>query len=245
MTFDDLRKTLRDKVAVITGASSGLGRATAFALASEGVRLVLTARRADRLQQVADDIEASAGEAVILAGDAADEAVAQQTVDLALSTFGGLDFLIHCAGQGLYKPLLDSTSVEYDQLMNTNMRSTFLFARAAARPMTAQRSGTIVLVSSVAGLRGAGNEAIYVASKFAQVGFAEAIEQELRPFGIKVCALCPGGMKTEFAVGHGRDAATVAQSRMMEPEDVAQSILFACMQPKGARIPQMVVRHMG
>lgn len=245
MTFDDLRKTLRDKVAVITGASSGLGRATAFALASEGVRLVLTARRADRLQQVADDIEASAGEAVILAGDAADEAVAQQTVDLALSTFGRLDFLIHCAGQGLYKPLLDSTSVEYDQLMNTNMRSTFLFARAAARPMTAQRSGTIVLVSSVAGLRGAGNEAIYVASKFAQVGFAEAIEQELRPFGIKVCALCPGGMKTEFAVGHGRDAATVAQSRMMEPEDVAQSILFACMQPKGARIPQMVVRHMG
>ena len=245
MTFDDLRKTLRDKVAVITGASSGLGRAAAFALAGEGVRLVLTARRADRLQQVADDISARGSDAIILAGDAADEAVAQQTVGLALSTFGRVDFLIHCAGQGLYKPLLDSTSTEYDQLMNTNMRSTFLFARAAARPMTEQRSGTIVLVSSVAGLRGAGNEAIYVASKFAQVGFAEAIEQELRPFGIKVCALCPGGMKTEFAVGHGRDAAIVAQSRMMDPEEVAQSIVFACMQPSGARIPQMVVRHMG
>jgi short-subunit dehydrogenase len=109
--------------------------------------------------------------------------------------------------------------------------------------MIAQRSGSIVFVSSIAGLQGPANEAVYSATKFAQVGFAQALSEELKAHGIQVCALCPGGTKTEFALGFGRTEQGVAASTMMEPEEVADTIVFACMQPPNIRISQMVVRH--
>src|SRR5436309_5528148 len=120
--------------------------------------------------------------------------------------------------------------------METNMRSTFLFTRHAVPLMLEQGSGLILMLSSMAGKYGFAGEAVSCASKFAQVGFAPALDQELRPQGIKVGVICPGGVKTEFALGKGRTAESVAQSAMLEPEDVAAAVVLACTQAPGSRI---------
>ncbi|HWT64910.1 MAG TPA: SDR family oxidoreductase [Terracidiphilus sp.] len=244
MSIQSSLERLKDRVAIVTGASSGLGRATAVALAEAGVRIVAVARRAERLQELKDELAAQGRLCAIVAGDAADPKTAAAAV-AAAGEFGRIDILVNNAGLGNYKSLVETTVEEYDELMNSNMRSSFVFTRAVAPHLIEQRSGAVVFVSSVAGLAGAANEAAYCASKFAQVGFAQAVDEELRPYGVKVCALCPGGIKTEFAVGRGRKAEDVAKSVMMEARDAADAIVFACMQPEDVRIPQMTVRHMG
>ncbi|MDW5265841.1 MULTISPECIES: SDR family oxidoreductase [Acidobacteriaceae] len=243
MTISPL--SLAGKTALVTGASSGLGCATAVALAQQGANIVVTARREERLRQLCAEIEALGTKAVFFTGDAAKEATAQQAIALAIATFGHLDILINNAGAGNYKNLVDTSAEEYDALMNANVKSGFLFSRHAAPHMIEQKHGTIVFISSVAGLQGVAGEAVYSASKFAQVGFAQSLDAELRKHGIKVGAICPGGMKTEFAVGNGRTEDYVRNSHMMEPQEVAEAIVFACLQPPNVRIPQMTVRHMG
>jgi 3-oxoacyl-[acyl-carrier protein] reductase len=238
-------QSLSGKTVLITGASAGIGWHTALAFARQGANLVLTARRAERLEALVAEIEALGAQAVFHAGDAAENAVAVATVALALATFNRIDILINNAGAGNYKQLVDTTVEEYDHLMDSNMKSTFLFARHTAPSMIAQQSGTLVLISSIAGLQGYANEAVYSATKFAQVGFGQALEAELRPHGIKVETICPGGVKTEFAVGKGRTEDYVRNSWMMDPAEFAETIVFACRQPANVRIVQMTVRHMG
>jgi 3-oxoacyl-[acyl-carrier protein] reductase len=237
--------SLAGKTAIITGASAGIGWATALAFAEKGARVVVTARREQRLRELCDLIGARDGKAVYLAGDGADEATAQNCVALAVKQFGRLDILINNAGAGNYKNLVDTSVEEYDALMDSNMKSSFLFTRHAAPVMIAQKGGEILFISSVAGLQGYAGEAVYCASKFAQIGFAQALDGELRKYGIKVGTICPGGVKTEFAVGNGRTEEGVKNSYMMEPHELADAIVFACMQPRNARILQMTVRHMG
>lgn len=237
--------SLAGKTVLITGASAGIGRATALAFAAQGAQIVVTARREERLRELCGTIAGSGGKAIYYAGDAAVEETAVLCIARAIQSFGQLDILINNAGVGNYKNLVDTSAEEYDALMDANMKSSFLFARHAAPPMIAQRSGEILFISSVAGLQGYAGEAVYCASKFAQIGFAQALDGELRKFGIKVGTVCPGGVKTEFAVGKGRTEEGVRNSYMMEPSEVADAIVFACMQPRNARILQMTVRHMG
>jgi 3-oxoacyl-[acyl-carrier protein] reductase len=233
------------RVVIVTGASSGLGAAMARRFAAQGDAVVLTARRSERLQAVAAEITASGGEAVWFAGDAAQPQTAEAVVALAMERFGRVDVLVNNAGLGRYSSLLDTTIEDYDALMDANVRSGFVFSKAVVPQMIAQEWGVIVFISSVAGLAGAPNESVYCATKFAQVGMAQALDAELRKYGIKVQAICPGGMKTEFALGHGRDTETIAHSRMMDPAEVAETVVFACGLPANVRIPSMTVRHMG
>ncbi|MEJ2757960.1 MAG: SDR family oxidoreductase [Anaerolineales bacterium] len=210
---------LKDKTAIITGASAGIGWASALALAEEGANLVMTARRKDRLEALEILIKERGGKAVSVIGDARAE-------------------------DGNYKNLIDTSAEDYDEMMDTNMRSTFLFSRYAVPVMIEQGSGTILMISSVAGLYGFAGEAIYCATKFAQVGFAQALDNELRPHGIKVGVICPGGVKTEFALGKGRTEEGVAQSGMLEPDDVAGAVLLACTQSLSSRIVEVRMRPM-
>ena len=237
--------SLAGKTVLITGASSGIGWATALAFAAKGANVVVTARREARLRELCDLIAASGGKAIYVAGDAADPSTAQRCVALAVKQFGRLDILICNAGIGNYKDLVDTSVEEYDALMDSNMKSSFLFARYAASGMIAQKRGEILFISSVAGLQGCAGESVYSASKWAQIGFAQSLDAELRKHNIKVGTICPGGVKTEFAVGHGRTEEGVKDSYMMEPHEVADTIVFACSQPPNARILQMTVRHMG
>jgi 3-oxoacyl-[acyl-carrier protein] reductase len=236
---------LAGKTVLVTGASAGIGWAAARAFAAARANVVVTARREARLVELCDLIASEDGKAVYVAGDATAETTAEQCVALAVKQYGKLDILINNAGAGNYKNLVDTSADEYDALMDANMKSSFLFTRHAAPVMIEQKGGEILFISSVAGLQGYAGEAVYCASKFAQVGFAQALDGELRKFGIKVGTICPGGVKTEFAVGKGRTEEGVKSSYMMEASEVADAIVFACMQPRNARILQMTVRHMG
>lgn len=236
---------LTGKVALITGASAGIGYAAARALMGEDARLVLTARREERLAQLATEAEAVGTQAIYVLGDAAEEETAVKTVAAAIERFGRLDILINNVGVGNYKNIVDTTAADYDEMMHTNVRSTFLFTRYAVPHMIAQGSGTILMISSMAGIYGFPGEAVYCMTKFAQVGFAQALDKELRPHGIKVGAICPGGVKTEFALGKGRTEEGVAASDMLEPEDVAGAILLACTQSPRSRIIELQMRTMG
>ena len=235
---------LKGKVVLITGASAGIGHASALALARDGAYLVLTARRFNRLEALVKAVEKAGGKAISIVGDAAMEEIALRCVDAAKQTFGKLDILINNVGVGNYKNLVDTSAAEYDEMMDSNVRSTFLFTRHAVPLMIEQRSGTILIISSMAGKYGFPGEAVYCASKFAQVGFAQALDKELRPHGIKVGVICPGGTKTEFALGKGRTKQAVAASGMLEPEDVASAVLLACTQSPKARIIEVQMRTM-
>jgi 3-oxoacyl-[acyl-carrier protein] reductase len=235
---------LSGKVALITGASAGIGYATGLALAEAGADLVLTARRKERLDQLAAAANAHGVRATIVVGDATQEETAVACVAAATREFGRLDILINNVGIGNYKNLVDTTAADYDEMMDANVRSTFLFARHAVPPMIAQQSGTLLMVSSMAGIYGFANQAVYCATKFAQVGFAQSLDKELRPHGIKVGVICPGGVKTEFALGKGRTPESVAASGMLDPADVAAAILLACTQSPKARIIEVQLRTM-
>src|SRR5918911_452932 len=152
---------LTGKVAIVTGASAGIGRASALALAAEGANVVITARREERLQELASEIRAMNTQAYIIAGDANDEATAKRTVEMAMNKAGKIDILINNAGMGIYKDLVDTSLEEYDQMMNTNMRTTFLFTRHVVPQMLSQKQGTVLMISSMAGLYGFAGEAVY------------------------------------------------------------------------------------
>lgn len=235
---------LDGKIALITGASAGIGQAAARALAGEGAKLVLTARRQDRLAALAAECKKLGGDAVYVTGDIREESTSKAAVDRALKSFGRIDILIANAGVGNYKNLVDTSVEEYDEMMDGNMKSSWLITRHTVPVMIRQKEGLVLLVSSMAGVYGFAGEATYCASKFAQVGFAQGLDKELRPHGIKVGTINPGGVKTEFAIGKGRTEQGVAESDMLDADDVAQAILFACTQPKLARIIQIQMRTM-
>jgi NADP-dependent 3-hydroxy acid dehydrogenase YdfG len=229
---------------LITGASAGIGQASALALAQTGANLVLTARRQERLAALKLAVQQAGGQAVSVIGDAREEETARQAVAAATETFGTLDILLNNVGVGNYKDLVETSAAEYDELMDTNVRSTFLFTRHTVPVMINQGSGTILMISSMAGIYGFAGEAVYCATKFAQVGFAQALDKELRSHGIKVGVICPGGVKTEFAPGKGRTEQSVAQSGMLDPEDVAGAVLLACTQSPRSRIIEVQMRTM-
>jgi len=235
---------LTGKVAVITGASAGIGQAAARALAREGAKLVLTARRRERLEALAAECKKLGGEAVFVTGDIREEATSKAVVAEAMKAYGRIDILIANAGMGIYKNLVDTSVEDYDAMMDNNMRSSWLITRHVVPVMVKQNDGLVLLVSSMAGVYGFAGEATYCATKFAQVGFAQGLDKELRPHGIKVGTINPGGVKTEFAIGTGRTEEGVAKSDMLDADDVAEAILFACTQSKLARIIQIQMRTM-
>jgi NADP-dependent 3-hydroxy acid dehydrogenase YdfG len=239
-----MAKKLEGKVALITGASAGIGEACALALGAEGASLVLTARRKERLEKLKLKVEALGGRATIVSGDAREEATAIKAVKAATGAFGRLDILINNAGMGNYKKLINTSAVDYDEMVDTNIRSTFLFARHSVPVMLKQKSGTILMISSMAGVYGFAGESVYCMTKFAQVGFAQALDRELRDSGIKVGAICPGGVKTEFAIGTGRTKKGVEQSGMLDAGDVAGVVLMACTQSPKSRIIEVQMRTM-
>ncbi|MDK1038335.1 MAG: SDR family oxidoreductase [Actinomycetota bacterium] len=228
-------KTLTDNVAVVTGASSGIGRATAYAMAEAGAQVVVTARRTDRIEEVAESINKAGGEAVAVTADVTNADDVDHLYEVAINRFGRVDILFNNAGVSAYGPLDTITVEDYDWMMNTNMRSSFPCTRRFLPDMLARRRSQICFLASVAGLKGLPNETVYCASKFAQVGFAQALDYETRESGVRVSVVAPGGVHTEFAIGTGRTEGDPALDAMMEPEDIAEAMMFALTQPEKAR----------
>lgn len=232
------------KVAVITGASRGIGRAIALALARRGADVVLASRDRERLAEVAREVRGLNRKALVVAGDLRQEEAVENLRQATLRTFGTVDIVVNNAGVGKYGPLLDFTPADYDWIMDTNMRVSFLVTRAFLPTLLEKRSGDLVFVASVAGLKGLPHEAVYCASKFAQVGFAQALDHELREKGIRVSVVAPGGVKTEFAFGTGRVPGDPRLERFLLPEEVAEAVAFALSQPSHARVFLVGMRPM-
>lgn len=223
---------LDGRVVAITGASSGIGAATASALAGAGASVVLGARRRQRLERLA----ASLGDvAAVVEMDVRDPAGSKRLVDTAIDRFGHIDTLVANAGIGAYGGIMDLTDAQLGDMMDTNVQGTVWPIRAVVPHLLEAGSGDIVIVASVAGLRGAGDEAVYAATKFAQIGLAGGLDRELRGRGIRVSAICPGGTATEFAMGAGRTPDMPGLAEMLRPEDVAAAVLTVLRQPRSMR----------
>ncbi len=225
-------RDLNGTVTAITGASAGIGAATARALAAEGGSVVLGARRGERLQELADEL----GDGVaIVEMDVRKPEDSQRMVAAAIDRFGKLDALVANAGIGAYGGIMDLSDDELATMMDTNIAGTVWPIRAAVPHFLEAGEGDIVIVASVAGLRGAGDEAVYAATKFAQVGLAGGLDRELREKGIRVSTLCPGGTATEFAMGTGRTPDMPGLAEMLRAEDVAAAAVTVLQQPRTMR----------
>lgn len=236
--------TVAGKTAVITGASRGIGEATAFTLGRAGANVVLAARNETELADVAARLEREGIAALPVTADVSDADDVAHLRQAALDRFGQVDILVNNAGVGKYGPLSSLTIEDYDWMMDTNMRSSFLCTQAFLPEMLARRSGWVVFVASVAGLKGLPNESVYCASKFAQVGFAQSLDYETREQGVKVSVVAPGGVHTHFALGTGRTAGDPQLEKMLDAEDVAEAVLFAVTQPPKARVFMIGMRPM-
>ena len=224
---------LAGQTVLITGASAGLGHAAALAFAAAGANLVLTARRAERLEALCTQI---GSQAVFHAGDAALEPTAQAAVALALSTFGRLDILINNAGIGNYKKLVDTSAADYDEMMLANVRSSFLFARHAAPPMIAAGRGQILFVSSIAGLQGYAGEAVYCASKIRPGRLLASPRRRAPPPRHQGRRLLPRWHQDPSSPSaKGRTPESIAASNMMDPAEVAEALLYTCSTPHPAK----------
>ena len=226
---------LDGQVAVVTGASSGIGRAVAGALATEGASVVVTARREERLAEVVAEITGAGGTALAVPADVADEVDVDRLHDAAVERFGQVDIVVNNVGVGSYGPLPSMSVEDYDWMMRSNVRSSFLCTRRFLPGMLERESGQVCFIGSVAGLKGLPGESVYCASKFAQMGFAQALDYETRETGVKVSVIAPGGVNTEFAIGTGRTEGDPALEQMLDADDVAAAVVFALTQPENSR----------
>ena len=224
---------LEERVALVTGASRGIGAAVAKALAAQGARLVLASRSGDDL-----GIEG----AVAQPCDVRDPAALDSLVSEAVDRFGGLDILVANAGVGAYGPFLDLPPEHMEEMIDVNVKGTMYAVRAALPHLLRSDAADIVTLASEAGRRGLPYEAVYCASKFAQVGFTRALDHELREQGVRCTNVCPGGVATDFAMGRGRTPEMPELKGMMTPEDVAEVVLFVLSRPRNHRILEVALR---
>jgi NADP-dependent 3-hydroxy acid dehydrogenase YdfG len=238
------KRDLTGTVVAVTGASSGIGAATARLLGETGARVVLGARRVDRLHALVSDIGEDRALAVKL--DVQSSAQCRAFVEQAVSRFGRLDSLVANAGIGLYGGIEDTSDDDLTRMIGVNFSGTVWSVRAAVPQLRRQgHGGDLVLVSSVAGLRGGADEAVYAGTKFAQVGLAGSLDRELREDGIRVTAICPAGVETEFAIGAGRTEGDPALAAYLRPEDVAFQIVTVLEQPRRLRTTLWAMWSMG
>ncbi len=237
---------LQGQVALITGSSGGIGRASVLALASEGARILGVSRGVDTDGRLGAEVAALGSRYVHLSGDARSADVAQRAAALALAEFGRIDILVNNAGVGHYDDITNATEELYDEIMDTSMRATFLFSTAVIPHMIERHSGQLIQIASQAGIQGFPREAVYCAAKHAQVGFSRALRKELQPHGIKVSAIEPAAVKTNFAMARGRDEEFYSHDDFfLTAEDVAHVVLFLATQSPGARTPELQMVSLG
>ncbi|UYZ60747.1 3-ketoacyl-ACP reductase [Hymenobacter latericus] len=216
-------ESLTGKVALVTGAGKGIGRAVAVALAKEGAHVGLLARTETQLQEVAREIAALGGKAAVVAADVADRLAVEAAVEQVRQQLGPIDILINNAGIGTFAKLLDMPVEEWERIIQVNLLGTYYTTRAALPDMVARQAGDIINVASTAGQRGAATTSAYSASKFAVLGFTESLMQEVRKQNIRVSALTPSTVATELAISNNLTDGN--PERVMQPDDLAEFII--------------------
>ncbi len=224
------RQDLNGRTAIVTGAGSGLGQAIALALAAAGVRVALAARTKSALEAVADDIRAAGGTALVIPTDVGDEDQIVRLVDHTHQKWDRIDILVTSAGGTSFGPLVESSTADWDSMMNTNLRATYLCAKHTLKVMLAQQSGHILNILSLASQTALPGSAAYTASKFGALGLTKVMAAEVRSQGIKVTAVIPGAVNTPLWDKSGGD---LDRTKMLTPGDVADAMLDVIAQPPG------------
>ena len=241
-------KRLDGRIALVTGASSGIGEATAIALAAAGAKVAITARRKDRLQALAARLAPLGADPLVLEADLLDEHVAQRIVADTERHFGRLDILVNNAGVMYLEPVAEADLGRWRRMLELNVLSLIASTQAALAGMRSRRDGHIVNVSSTAGRIANPNAAAYSATKFGVVAFSEALRREVYADNIRVSVIEPGVVQTELRdhIGHAATQASLnawaSNMRQLQPEDVADAIVFCVSRPAHVNVNEILMR---
>lgn len=229
-------KPLDGKVALITGANRGIGLAIAYRLAALGVSLSLTARDGNRLEAVARELQ-SGTKVVATPADLTSPSDVASLVPKTERALGSIDILVNNAGVGSFAPIQDASEAEWDSMLDTNLKAVFLLTKAVAPGMIRRKTGHIVNIASLAGKNAFAGGAVYCASKWGLLGLTQCAAEDLRAYGIRVSAVCPGSVATEFSPHGKKDP-----SKMLQAEDVAHAVEAIVTQAPQSFISEISLR---
>ena len=227
---------LRGAVAVITGASKGIGRSIALQLSKLGVHVVLAARNSDLLKGLQNEIAANGGSALAIATDVTSEHSVQNLMLETVKHFGSIDILINNAGVGVFSNVVDMKVDDYETMMNVNLKGVFLCSRAVLPAMIKQKHGEIINIASLAGKNSFAGGSVYSATKWGLIGFARSLMLEVREHNIRVVTISPGSVNTGFADKEGD------RPEAIQPGDVADTVVFALTMPNRVNVSEIDVR---
>lgn len=233
---------LKDKVAIVTGSSSGIGKAIALRFGQEGAKVVVTARRLPLCEQTVSQIKKQGGEAWPIQTDVADERQVERLISDTVNRYGRIDILVNNAGIGGGGRLTDTNTETFDQVMNVNLRGTFFCCRAGFRQMKQQGGGVIINMSSVAGLQAWAGTGTYSASKHGIMALTKSLADEGRTHHIKVSAICPGGVADELVDASPAD---IERSEKIDPYDVAEAAVYLSTLGKYAAVHHIIIDRLG
>ena len=235
--------SVQDKIVIITGASRGIGKATALLFGEKGARVVIAARSQDDSEKTASEMIKKNPKSEVLAvvSDVTQEKSIKNLVQQAIQKFGGIDILVNNAGIGINKPVAEFTTLDWDLTLDTNLKGPFLISREVLPIMIKQREGQIINISSGAGKNPIKNYAAYCASKFGLIGFSESLALEVRYYNIKVSVLLPGTTATHFG-DKKREYVGLRPKNSLLPKEVAEAILTLATQEPRAWTSEMNLR---
>ncbi len=233
---------LKGKTALITGAGRGIGRAIALAYAEEGCQIAAVARTASEVEETAETVRTLGCKAIALVADVTNPSGVQRTIDETLAAFGAIDLLVNNAGYADFKPFTEYTLEEWQQSLAVNLTAPFLYMQAVAPHMIERKSGRMINISSVAGLRPIKHQSAYCAAKHGLNGLCKVLAMELREYGIGVHWVCPGGVDTKLSQEAMPDR---DKSSWMTPDDIAYVCLFLAGLSPRATVDEVMIRRFG
>lgn len=235
-------KRLLNKVAIVTGSSSGIGKAIAMRFASEGAKVVVAARRKSFCEQTMAQIVREGGDAYVVQTDVTSEQEVDRLIGQTIQRYGRLDVLVNNAGIFGGTQIAETSTEVFDEVINVNLRGTFFCCRAAFKQMKKQGNGIIINMSSVAGLQSWNGTGVYSASKHGVMALTRSLADEGRPFNIRASAICPGGVADELVDASEEE---IARSGMINPFDIAETAVYLASLGKDAIVHQIVVDRLG
>lgn len=237
-----MNKKLKNKIAVITGAGKGIGRATARLFLLEGAKVVLVSRRKQDLESFEIENELYNKEIIAISGDISKENVVSEVIEKTISKFGRIDILVNNAGFSIFDYLVDSKTEDFDAMFDTNVKAVYLLIRGFLPHMIKQNSGTIINIASTAGKQGFATGTIYCATKHAVMGMSRALMLEVRKYNIRVVAICPGSVDTDFFRPESQTELAFDSDTILRANDIAESCLYAATLPISATVSEIEIR---
>lgn len=233
---------LQNKITVITGTGKGIGRAVAELFLKEGAMLVLNSRTKADLDSFKKEHAEQSEKITCIPGDITKESTINRIIKETIKKHKRIDILINNAGFGIFKDMVKTTNKEFDDLFNVNVRALYLITRGILPYMINQKEGTIINIASLSGKQGFATGTIYCAAKHAVMGLTRALFLEVRKYNIRVTAICPGSVDTDFFNRESHTTSNLKKETMLTPGNIAESCLYAAVLPQNAVVSELEIR---